>query len=540
MMFFARASNFNYLEFHMPENLKQLLEPFLALSQGKRLIVGAVALISILAFAALILVANKTDYRPLFANLTTEDAGEIVKKLKDQKVPYQISADGKAILVPSDKVYELRLSLASEGLPQGGGVGFEIFDRKNFGVTEFVQKLNFQRALQGELSRTIAQLAGVEQARVHLVIPEKSLFKESEKPATAAVVLKMKSNRTLRESEVQGVVHLVSSAIEGMDPEHVSVLDSRGKILSKTGPTDAAARMTSSMQEAQRSYEKNLEDKLQTLLDKVVGTGKSVARVSASLEFKQVEKYEERYDPETAAVRSEQRSEEKLGSTSVATGVPGVQANLGRTSPGTGTAGGGSKSDETLNYEVSRTTARIVEPVGQLSKVSVAILVDGKYEAPVGAKAGAQEKAKYQPRTPDELQKIEALVKSSVGFNSERGDQVTVANIPFQDTGDTGLGEPEKWWNAPIILPILKNLLIAGGFLLIFLYVIRPLQSLLRVEKKRPSFIQPDEDAEAVLLNEMQRKELAAQRLTQIELIEKVKQDPYQVTQILQNWVSQK
>lgn len=524
----------------MPENLKQLLEPFLALSQGKRLIVGAVALISILAFAALILVANKTDYRPLFANLTTEDAGEIVKKLKDQKVPYQISADGKAILVPSDKVYELRLSLASEGLPQGGGVGFEIFDRKNFGVTEFVQKLNFQRALQGELSRTIAQLAGVEQARVHLVIPEKSLFKESEKPATAAVVLKMKSNRTLRESEVQGVVHLVSSAIEGMDPEHVSVLDSRGKILSKTGPTDAAARMTSSMQEAQRSYEKNLEDKLQTLLDKVVGTGKSVARVSASLEFKQVEKYEERYDPETAAVRSEQRSEEKLGSTSVATGVPGVQANLGRTSPGTGTAGGGSKSDETLNYEVSRTTARIVEPVGQLSKVSVAILVDGKYEAPVGAKAGAQEKAKYQPRTPDELQKIEALVKSSVGFNSERGDQVTVANIPFQDTGDTGLGEPEKWWNAPIILPILKNLLIAGGFLLIFLYVIRPLQSLLRVEKKRPSFIQPDEDAEAVLLNEMQRKELAAQRLTQIELIEKVKQDPYQVTQILQNWVSQK
>ena len=146
----------------MPEGLKKLLEPFLALSAGKRLVVGGVALVSLLAFAALISVANKTDFRPLFANLTSEDAGEIVKKLKEQKVPYQISDDGKAVLVPSDKVYELRLALASEGLPQGGGVGFEIFDRKNFGMTEFVQKLNYQRALQGELSRTISQIAGVE------------------------------------------------------------------------------------------------------------------------------------------------------------------------------------------------------------------------------------------------------------------------------------------------------------------------------------------------------------------------------------------
>ncbi len=297
----------------MPEGLKKLLDPFLSLPTSKRLIVAGVAACSLLAFAALIFVANRTDYRPLFANLTTEDAGEIVKKLKDQKVAYQISADGKAILVPSDKVYELRLSLAGEGLPQGGGIGFEIFDRKNFGMTEFVQKLNYQRALQGELSRTIAQLAGVEQARVHLVIPEKSLFKDSEKPPTASVVLKMKSNRTLRENEVQGVVHLVSSAIEGMDTENVTVLDSRGKVLSRTGPSDATGKLTSTMQETQRNYEKNLEERLQSLLDKVVGSGRSVARVSATFDFKQVEKYEEKYDPETAAVRSEQRSEEKAG-----------------------------------------------------------------------------------------------------------------------------------------------------------------------------------------------------------------------------------
>jgi flagellar M-ring protein FliF len=521
----------------MSEGLKKLLEPFLALTAGKRLIVGGVALVSLLAFAALISVANKTDFRPLFANLTTEDAGEIVKKLKEQKIPYQISEDGKAVLVPSDKVYELRLALASEGLPQGGGVGFEIFDRKNFGMTEFVQKLNYQRALQGELSRTISQIAGVESARVHLALPEKSLFKESEKPATASVVLKMRSNRGLREGEVQGVVHLVASSIEGMDPENVTILDSRGKVLSKNSASDVASKQSGARQETQRLFEKTQEDKLQSLLDKVVGSGKSVARVSATFDFKQVEKYEERYDPETAAVRSEQRSEEKGGTTSTASGIPGVQSNLGKSAPAAGSTGGGTKSDETLNYEVSRSTARIIEPVGALSKVSVAILVDGKYDLAPGAKPEA--KPKYQPRSPDELQKIEALVKSTVGFNAERGDQVTVANIPFQEIGD-GAPEAEKWWNAPIVQGLLKNGLIAAGFLALLLFVIRPLLKILKLEKPAGSFIPMQSDIEATQMIEATKREHEKMRITQMELVEKVKQDPYQVAQILQNWLVHK
>ena len=520
----------------MPEGLKKLLEPFLALSSGKRLVVVGVALLSLLAFGALITVANKTDYRPLFANLNAEDAGEIVKKMKEQKIPFQIAADGKAVLVPSDKVYELRLSLASEGLPQGGGVGFEIFDRKNFGMTEFVQKLNYQRALQGELSRTISQMAGVESARVHLAIPDKSLFKESEKPATASVVLKMRSNRSLRESEVQGVVHLVASSIEGMDPENVSVLDSRGKMLSKNSPADAATKQTGARQETQRLFEKTEEEKLQSLLDRVVGSGKSVARVSASFDFKQVEKYEERYDPDSAAVRSEQRSEEKGSTSSVASGTPGVQTNLNRPGPQAPPQGGGSKTDETLNYEVSRSTARIVEPVGSLAKVSVAILVDGKYETPPGSKPDA--KAKYLPRSTDEMQKIEALVKSAVGFNAERGDQVTVANIPFQET-DEASAEPPRWWDAPIMQALLKNGLIAFGFLALLLFVIRPLLKILKVDKP-PSFLPLPTDHEAAHMLELQKREHEKLKLTQLELVEKVKQDPYQVAQILQNWLSHK
>jgi len=521
----------------MPEGLKKLLEPFLALTTGKRLVVGGVALVSLLAFAALIGVANKTDYRPLFANLNNDDAGEIIKKLKEQKVPYEISDDGKAVLVPSDKVYELRLSLASEGLPQGGGVGFEIFDRKNFGMTEFVQKLNYQRALQGELSRTIAQISGVESARVHLALPEKTLFKESEKPATASVVLKMHSNRALREGEVQGVMHLVASSIEGMDPENVTVLDSRGKVLSRSSSGDPASKLSDARQETQRQFEKTEEEKLQSLLDKVVGSGKSVARVSANFDFKQVEKYEEHYDPDNAAVRSEQRSDEKGGVTSSASGVPGVQSNLNKAAAPPSTSGGGTKSDETLNYEVSRSTARTIEPVGSLSKVSVAILVDGSYALAPGAKADA--KPKYQPRSPDELAKIEALVKSAVGFNAERGDQVTVANIPFQETGD-GAPEAAKWFDAPIVQVGLKNALIAMGFLALLLFVIRPLLKILKTEKPSGGFLPLPSDLEAAQMIEASRREHEKLKVTQLELVEKVKQDPYQVAQILQNWLVHK
>lgn len=528
----------------MPEGLKRIIEPFMALAPGKRLLIGGVVLTCVLAFALLIIVANRTDYRPLFTNLTSEDAGEIVKKLKEAKTPYQITPDGKGVLVPADKVHELRLSLATEGLPQGGGVGFEIFDRKNFGMTEFVQKLNYQRALQGELARTIIQISGVEQARVHLVIPEKSLFKESEKPPTASVVLKMKGGKSLRDTEVQGVVHLVASSIEGMNSENVTVLDSRGKILSKggSGMADASAKATTAMQESQRTYERSMEDRLQTLLDKVVGGGKSVARVSATFDYRQVERVEEKFDPESIAVRSEQVSDEKAGGTTAATGVPGVQTNLGKTTPGTGATGAGSsKNDKTMNYEVSRSTSRTIEPVGTLGKVSVAILVDGKYEEATPGKDGKVSKPKYTPRSPDELQKIEALVKGAVGFNAERGDQVSIQNIPFQDAAEiAGGAESAKWWMNPFFLTLFKNLLIALGFLALMLFVVKPMLNTLRTARP-PRLDILDSIAPEVQdkMSSSERAQLAMHMAEQQDLIEKAKSDPYQVAQILQNWLGE-
>lgn len=525
----------------MPEQLKKLLGPFLALSVTKRWIVGGVLGVSILFFSLLIMFANRTEYRPLFANLTSEDAGEIVKKLKEQKVPYRIEADGTAVMVPADKVYDLRLSLASDGLPQGGGVGFEIFDRKNFGMTEFVQKLNYQRALQGELSRTISRLSGVEQARVHLAIPEKSLFKDEEKKPSASVVLKMKSAAPLRDSEVQGIVHLVASSVEGLDPDNVSVIDSRGKIMSRGGSSDPTGRATSAMLEMQRNYEKAVEERLQAILDKAVGVGKSVAKVNAVFDFRQVERFEERYDPESTVVRSEQRSEEKNGTTAaISSGIPGVQSNTGKAPPpaATGSMNQGSRSDETMNYEISRSTARTIEPVGTLARVSVAILVDGKHEGAAGD--GGSSKGKYVPRSAEELQKIESLAKSAVGFNAERGDQVTVANIPFQDAARGEEGEADSWWRSPVIPGLLKNALIGLGFLAILFFVVRPLIATLRdTGRNHGEGFAPLEQGED-LLDGKQKLALAMQTANQLELIEKVKQDPYQTAQILQNWLQQR
>lgn len=530
----------------MPEGLKRIIEPFMALSAGKRLLVGGVVAVSVVAFALLIMLANRTEYRPLFTNLSSEDAGEIVKKLKDAKTPYQISPDGKGVMVPADRVHELRLTMASEGLPQGGGVGFEIFDRKNFGMTEFVQKLNYQRALQGELARTISQISGVEQVRVHLVIPEKTLFKEAEKPPTASVVLKMKGGKMLRDNEVQGVVHLVAASIEGMNSDNVTVLDSRGKVLSKGGTStaDSSVKATTAMQETQRAYERSMEERLQTLLDKVVGGGKSVARVSATFDFKQVERVEERFDPDTIAVRSEQYSDEKSGGTAANVGVPGVQTNLGRNAPGTAVAGGAgnSKNDKTLNYEVSRSTSRTIEPVGTLGRVSVAILVDGKYEETAApAKDAKDTKPKYVPRSPDELQKIEALVKGAIGFNIERGDQISIQNIPFQDVGEgSGAVEHAAWWSNPFFLTLFKNLLIAGGFLALMMFVVKPMLNTLRTARPpRPDILETIAPDAQEKMSASERAQLAMQMAEQQELIEKAKANPYQVAQILQNWIAE-
>jgi flagellar M-ring protein FliF len=369
------------------------------------------------------------DYQVLYANLSQQDAGDIVAKLKEKSVPYELSGGGSAVLVPSDKVYELRLTLASEGLPRGGNVGFEIFNQQSLGTTEFVQKLNYQRALQGELVRTISQFPEVEDVRVHVVMPKESVFIDDYEPASAAVVLKMRPGRTLSRRQVEGMVHLVSAAVEGLKPENVKVVDMSGRILYAREEAGSTGALSSSQLEYQRSLEDGLKRKVEGMLEKVLGPGKAIARVSADVDFTQQSLTQEIFDPDSAVARTRQHSQEtSSGQAGLALGIPGPDDDANQS--GEGTSARDSKerfrrSQESISYEISKLAKQVVSSVGTLKRLSVAVIIDGVYkEAEGGEKT-------FVPRSKKELASFEAIVKRAVGFDEERGDQVEVTSIPF-------------------------------------------------------------------------------------------------------------
>jgi len=409
------------------------------------------------------------DFQVLYSNLDREDAGAVCERLAEMKVPYRLEAGGTAVLVPSGKVYELRMKLAQAGLPQGGGVGFEIFDENKLGMTEFLQKVNFRRALQGELARTIRQLSEVASARVHLSIPEKTIFTEQQEPAKASVVVALRSGRSLSRPQVEGIVRLVASSVEGLRPDNVTVLNSAGELLSQPAD-DETSGFTASQMEYRRAVAREYEHRVQTMLNGVLGAGRSIVRVDVDLDFRRVERTEEKFDPDAVAVRSEQRSTDKSSGTTGGGGIPGVVSNT----PGAAQAvpRGGSSSrqqqKETIRYEISKVVNRVVEPTGVLRRLSVAVMVDGTYET---ADDGS---TTYVPRTEDELARYEALVKTAVGFDAERGDRFVLTNVPFhheepEEVVDGGGGLDE-------ILPmVMKYLIPILAMLLGFLLVLKPL-----------------------------------------------------------------
>lgn len=411
------------------------------------------------------------SYKPLYSGISGENVAEVVALLEDEKIPYKLSSDGTGISVPSEKIANVRLILAGDGALMGGGAGFELFDGKNIGMTEFMQKLNYQRALQGELARTISQLSEVEQARVHIVMPKESLFKEKEEEASASVVIKLKRGKILKQSQINGISELVANAVEGMEIEGVAVIDSRGNVLT-SGRKDGISYGASNNIEIQQAFEKEMEKKVTSMLDKAVGRGNSIVRVSAVMDFEQSEKVEEIFDPDSVVVRSEQRSVESYAdSEGVSGGTPGVKANILSGGDESAASSNSSKKNETINYEVSRTTKTTVSPLGTLESLSVAVLIDGTYETAEGGEA------KYIPRSEDELKTYETLLKRVVGFNAERGDKLEVVSVPFETVGaeaETALfeatGDSKQFW-----ISIAKNISFALIALFFFIFVLRPL-----------------------------------------------------------------
>lgn len=439
------------------QSLSKFWKGFEALSSGKKVSIVMVLAATAASILLLIYLTGQVEYRVLFSNLTNEDAGNIVGKLSEQKIPYKLSASGGAISVPAEKVAELRLSLAAAGLPQGGGVGFEIFDNKTLGSTEFEQQLNYRRALQGELSRTINGLDEIQSSRVHIALPKDSLFTEQQKKSTASVTLRLKSGKSLRPAQIDGIVHLVASSIEGMKPEDVMVVDSRGAILSAMQSDSKLSKMTAQQSDYQRNMEKDLAARIQTMLENVVGQGKAAVRVSAELDFRIMEKTEESYDPEAQVVRSTQRNAEKENAISPA---GAVSENPQK-----------EKVDEIINYEINKVVSKTVMPVGETKKLSIAVLVDGKYTK------NDQNEEVYQALTKNEIESIEDLVRKSAGFNAQRGDQVVVTNLPFRRVEAEEAPPVSLQENIATFSPILKYVGVFALIAFIVMFVLRPLLS---------------------------------------------------------------
>ena len=393
--------------------------------------------------------------------MSAEDAGSIVDKLKEKKVPFEVNKAGDAVSVPDDKVAELRLELATAGLPRGGGVGFEIFDQKmKFGATEFEQQLNYRRALQGELARTIGSMEEVQHARVHIALPKDSLFVEEQRKTTASVTMKLKPGRTLRPPQVEGITHLVASSVEGLSPENVIIIDSRGTILSKPTGDPKFMRATASQMEYQQNLEKDLAGRIQSMLENVVGQGKAVVRVAADLDFRVTEKMEETYDSEAPVVRSLQRQTEKSGATDAGKGAAGAATS------GTPER---EKMNEVVNYEINKVVNKTVMPIGEIKKLSIAVLVDGMYQK------DKQGKEIYQPRDKKEIDGLEDLVRKSIGFNASRGDQVAVSNMPFKKLPDEEIVDSTPWWEKIIVFaPMMKYVGTVVILILVLLFIVRP------------------------------------------------------------------
>jgi len=424
-------------------------------------------------FAFVILRVTSPTMTPLFTDLAVDDSASIIKDLERQAVPYEVRNDGAIIMVPRELVTRLRMKFAEDGLPKGGGVGYEIFDKSEaLGTTSFVQNINSLRALEGELARTIRAIDRVQAARVHLVLPERPLFSRDKAEPSASIVLKVRG--ALEASQVRAIRHLVASAVNGLKPERVSIVDEAGRLLAD-GASDDQTGTTGD--ERQVAYEKRLRDQVERIVSAYVGSGRAQVQLTADFDFNRVTQTSDKFDPDGRVVRSTQTREESTGAdenqgqVTVGNELPGATPPP----PQNATAREQSKkSEEIINYDISRTTETKVVEGGRVNRVSVAVLVDGTY-----TKSDKGELI-YQERSKEELDRIAALVRSAIGYDQKRGDQVEVVNLRFAEMPAQPIPEPTGIW---AMLQLTKEDIMRGvelGVMLILslvvlLLVVRPL-----------------------------------------------------------------
>lgn len=459
---------------------------FLSLPRARQILYAGSLAVILGSLALLTYTVNRVEYAALYSHLNEQDLASVVETLKTKKISYQLGSGG-SISVPREQLHEVRLLLATQGVVKGAGVGFEIFDQQKLGSTEFVQRINYQRALQGELARTINELNEVLESRVHLVLPAETLFMEDRKPPSAAVVLKLKSGARLEPQQVQGIVNLVSGAVQGLTEDKVSILSTDGQVLFRKSAVDSTLQLSNLQMQVRSNLEEDLRRKVQSLLEQVTGANKVTTRVTVDLDFSQMQVTEDIYDPDSQVIRSQQRStENSQGGDLGARGNPDVPINvesqLMQSTPQnkdkdkdkeTPAQKASSRQRETVNYEINRVNRQIVHSPGTVKKISVAVLVDGPYEMKPNAE-GKPEPV-FVGRSPEQIKALEDIVRKAIGYNEGRGDQITVSNIPFAvESAESGFVKAENRWvklGREYLKPAL-NLLIV---LLVFFLIVRPL-----------------------------------------------------------------
>ncbi len=447
-----------------------------ALGAARIAAMGAVTVALVGFFAVLILRVTAPQMTPLFTDLTMQDSATIVKDLERQGIPYELKHDGAVVLVPKEQVLRLRMKLAESGLPRGGGVGYEIFDKSDtLGATSFIQNINHLRALEGELARTIRALDRVDMARVHLVLPERPLFSREKVEPSASIVLKVRG--ALESQQVRAIRHLVASAVNGLKPERVSVVDEAGRLLADGAGNQSLAG--GNVDERQAAFERRLREQIESIVTSVVGPGRARVQLTSEFDFNRITETSDRFDPEGRVLRSSQSREE---SQQTSDGREG-QVSIGNELPGAAQSGSpngppprdqSKKSEETLNYEISRTTKTEVIEGGRVKRISVGVLVDGIYVK------NDKGEAVYEPRGKEELDRIALLVRSAIGYDQKRGDVIEVINLRFAEQPVPVISEPSgmsSWlqFTKDDIMRGVELVVMTLLGLIVVLFVVRPL-----------------------------------------------------------------
>lgn len=451
------------------ETLKQLGPTRLA-------IMGSILLGLLLFFVFVSMRVSAPSMKLLYDDLASNDSRAMITKLDANEIPYEITQDGSRISVPSADVGRARMLLAQEGLPNGGNMGYEIFDKQNgFGTTNFVQNINQVRALEGELARTIGSLDQIRNARVHLVLPQRELFSRESRTASGSVFLSLRPGAQLSPEQILSIQSLVASAVPQMKAETVAVIDSNGKLLAKGGE-DGTANVPMKAEELRRAYETRVTGSIEDILGRIVGYGRVRANVTAELNFDRITTAEELFDPESAVVRSSQTTEENNlerappeNNVSVQNNLPSVSGDVLATPAPTLE---GNKIEEVTNYEISKTVRNTVRETGEIKRLSVAVLVDGTYTtAADGAKT-------YQPRSQEEIDRITTLVRSAIGYDEKRGDTVEVVNMQFADImGDENFVDENLLFGfeKSDLLQAVEVITVAVMIILVILLVLQPM-----------------------------------------------------------------